>query len=427
MKNLSFILCLVFCFVACDSTSPLSDPDTPTPDPNPVVPEEPVYVARQDIPLTSEEKELALLGNSFAYDLYAQVQATKETPNVVVSPLSVSLAFSMLNNGAAGTTREEIQKVLGFESYDAAGINSYYKKMIEAAATIDPRVILETANSIWTNNGFPILPEFVTVNQEAYDAEIRNEDFSLPATLDMINNWASEKTHGKIPTILDQLDPSTVVILMNALYFLGDWKDPFDKGYTVEAPFTNANGQTAKVDMMKKMESETWYQENDQFATISLPYGNGAFYMQLLLPHENVSLENVAKDLEKTLNWETTDLVGVRANVSLELPKFEIDFSVSLNEVLEELGMKAPFYPTTADFSAMSEIPTFISFVKQKASITVNEKGSEAAAVTVIGMVESSVGDPVVARDFHVNRPFLFLIKELSTNAIFFMGEVTEL
>jgi len=425
MKNLSFILCLLFCFVACDSNSPLSDPDTP--DPIPVGPDEPIYNIRTDIPLTQNEKQLAVAGNSFAYDLYTQIQATKETPNVVVSPLSVSLAFSMLNNGAAGTTQEEIQKVLGFEGYDAADINSYYKKMIEAATTIDPMVVLETANSIWTNNGFPILPEFVTVNKEAYDAEIRNENFSLPATLDMINNWASEKTHGKIPTILEELDPSTVVILMNALYFLGDWREPFEEENTFEAPFTNANGQTAKVDMMKKMEGETWYQENDQFATISLPYGNGAFYMQLVLPHKNVSLEEVAKDLEKTLNWETSDLKGVVANVSLQLPKFEIDFSVDLNEILEELGMKAPFNSAVANFSAMSKIPTFISFVKQKASITVNEKGSEAAAVTVIGMVETSVGDPVVARDFHVNRPFLFLIKELSTNAIFFMGEITEL
>lgn len=412
MKNLILVLCLSACFAACDSDSPVPDP---------------VQKARVDIPLTEYEKQLVAAGNTFAYDLYTKVQAVKETPNVILSPLSVSLAFSMLNNGAAGTTREEIQKVLGFEGYDAADINSYYKKMMEAAATVDPAVTLETANSIWTNKGFPLLPGFVTVNREAFGAELRSEDFSLPSTLKMINDWASEKTHGKIPTILDELDPATVVLLMNALYFMGDWSDPFDEGNTADAPFTNANGQTAKVKMMKKMENETSYYENNQFATISLPYGNGAFYMQLILPHENVSLEAVAKDLQKNLNWETSDLEGVLANVSLELPRFDIDFKIDLNDVLKELGMNAAF-DSRADFSAMSEISTYISFVKQKASITVNEEGTEAAAVTVIGSYETAAPSPTpVARDFHVDRPFLFLIKEVSTNAIFFMGEITEL
>jgi serpin B len=413
MKNLIFILCLSVCFAACNSDSPVPDPVVTKP--------------RADIPLTQNEKQLTVAGNSFAYDLYTKVRAIKTTPNVVLSPLSVSLAFSMVNNGAAGTTREEIQKVLGFEGYGAADINSYYKKMMEAATTVDPQVTLETANSIWTNNGFPVLPEFVNVNREAFDAEVRNEDFSLPSTLKMINDWASEKTHGKIPTILEELDPETVVLLMNALYFLGDWSDAFDEGNTADAPFTNANGQNTKVKMMKKMVNETSYCENEQFATINLPYGNGAFYMQLILPHKNVPLEEVTKDLQKNLNWKTSDLEMVHANVSLELPRFEIDFEIGLNDVLKGLGMNAAFDPYTADFSAMSDIPTFISFVKQKASITVNEKGSEAAAVTVVGMLTTSVPPTPVARDFHVDRPYLFLIKEVSTDAIFFMGEITEL
>lgn len=424
MKNLSFILGLFFFLTACTSNAPL--PEIITPVPEPETPEEPVYNIRVDIPLTQNEKELALIGNSFAYDLYAKVQEAKETPNVVISPLSVSLAFSMLNNGAAGTTQEEIQKVLGFEGYTAADINSYYKKMLEAAATIDPMVRLETANSIWINDGFPVRTEFVTVNQEAFEAEIRNEDFNNPEVLKMINDWASEKTHGKIPTILEKLDPTTVVILMNALYFLGDWKDPFEKEETREAVFTNANGQTAKVDMMHKTEHGTYYQ-NDQFAMIQLPYGNGAFYLQLILPHEGVTLEAVSQDLKKKLNWDTSDLRGVSAKISLQLPKFEIDFDVDLGKILEELGMVAPFNPMTANFSKMSEIPTVISFVKQKASITVNEKGSEAAAVTIIGMDITSAGDPIVPCDFHANRPFLFQIIETSSRAIYFMGEVNEL
>jgi len=420
MKKWCFLLSALLMFCACDSeNSPVppikTDPESPEP-------REPKL--RQDIPLTATELQLAASSNTFAYSLYSKMRLVDENTNMIMSPLSVSLAFSMLNNGAAGISQEEIQKVLGFEGYQATEINSYFKKMIEAAAEIDPQVILESANSIWVNNNFPVLPQFISVNQEAFGAEIRNEDFHLPATLEQINNWASEKTHGKIPTILNELDPATQLILMNALYFLGDWRNPFEEDATKKESFTTAAGKKVKVDMMNA-HIETHYAANNKFSTIRLPYGNGAFYMQLILPQEGVSLADVTTGLENSFEKETTDLTGVHANVELKLPKFKINSEFKLNEILEELGMVSPFDPTLADFSRISNLPLFVSFAKQKATIDVNEKGSEAAAVTVIGM-DVTAAPSFENREFHANRPFIFLIREISTNAIFFMGEINK-
>lgn len=421
MKKINMLLCLCLCLAACDSETTIPKPEPPFV----IDPDEPIVNVRVDIPLTQTETQLVSSGNTFGYQLYEKVRDNSEGKNIVLSPLSVSLAFSMLNNGAAGISQQEIQNVLGFEDFEAKDINEYYRKMIEAAATIDPQVILESANSIWINEGFPVLPQFVAVNQDAFDAEIKNVNFGLPTTLEQINGWASEKTHGKIPTILDKIDPMTQMILMNALYFLGDWKYPFEKDNTHKESFTDISGENQEVDMMNQY-VETLYMENDLFSAIELPYGNGAFYMQLVLPHENVTLKEIVNTLEQSFSPVSSSLRSTYANVSLKLPKFKVDYEIQLNEILEKLGMNSPFDPLKADFSAISDVPLFISLVKQKASIDVNERGAEAAAVTVIGMDVTSAG-PGENRDFHIDRPFLFIIRELSSQAIFFIGEVNQL
>ncbi len=382
---------------------------------------------RVDIPLTDAERSIVNQGNRFAYHLCRTVHAGKEKPgdNLIISPLSASLAFSMLNNGAEGTTRTEIQNVLGFEAFSKEELNSYYKKMLDAAAELDPGVTIESANSIWIRDGFPVKAPFADVNKQYFSAEVRNVNFGDAKTLGLINDWAEEKTHGKITDFLDKLDADTKLLLMNALYFLGDWTKPFDKANTKDKPFTNRGGTKSTVPMMYHPGFQTSYGETDQFALATFPYGNEAFYMTVILPHEGVSLSSVVE----TLDNGTVDQCMRQSYrmVITEMPRFTIEFEMDMIGYLKSMGMNAPFDPTEADFSAISDNALVVDMVKQKAFIAVDEKGTEAAAVTGIGMVESAGIEPLPPKEFKINRPFLYMIREISSGAIYFMGEVNTL
>lgn len=419
MKKLFFILPFIFCFFSCDDNDFQKDEME-----EPVTPKE-----RVDIVLTKVEIDIVNSTNQFAFDLYRKIHLEEEMKsNLFISPLGVSLAFSMLNNGAAGDSagdsREEIQRVLGFDGYKAEEINSFYQKMLEAAMEIDPQVTLESANSIWIQDNFPVKENFVAVNKEYFDAEIKNVDFAKAATLKTINDWASEKTHGKITDFLKELSPDTRIFLMNALYFLGEWTEPFEKSNTRQDTFTNMNGNQVETPMMYAS-TYTRYHENDSYTMASLPYGNGAFYMLFILPNEGVALSDVVSKMDHASLAEAYDQ-GFSQEVNIKLPKFQSSYEIELNNILQDLGMETSF-TDMADFSNMSDIPLFISLVKQKAFVDVNEKGTEAAAVTGIGMDVTSAGPSPQPKNFFLDRPFLYLIKEVSTGTIFFMGEVTQL
>lgn len=410
MKKFILLFVWVLCFSACENDNEKNDPTRSK------------KKERVDVLLTKAEEEVLYSNNDFAYNLYGKIHdLEKSGTNIFISPLGVSLAFSMLNNGAAGETQQQIQQVLGFEDLDAEAINSFYQKMLAAAIEIDPQVTLESANSIWLKNGFPILQPFIDVNKHYFDAEIKNVDFTSSETLKMINQWASDKTHGKVENFLTELSPATVVFLMNALYFWGEWADEFEKSETREALFTNANGTVSSLPMMNKTFYIN-YQEYPDYATAELPYGNGAFYMTIVLPNQGVSLNQVAGQIQASDKADT-----YRQLVRFKVPRFKAEYEVRLIEILKQMGMTAAFDAEEADFSNMSTIPTFISMVKQKAFVNVNEKGTEAAAATGIGMDLAAGPDPSQPVDFFVDRPFVFTIREVSTGTIYFMGEINNL
>ncbi|MDL2208118.1 serpin family protein [Parabacteroides sp. OttesenSCG-928-O15] len=425
MKKIS-LLVFVFCmFIACGDVAVKEDVEIDKTEEETKETKE--TKERVDIELTKAEREMVNYNNEFAFEFFKKVhEVEKGEGNTFVSPLSLTLAFSMLNNGAAGETQKEIEETLGFAAYTTEEINDFYQKLMEASAEIDPLVTVETANSIWAHTGFPILQPFIDVNKKYYKAEIRNEDFALPATVDKINQWVSDKTHEKITDIIKELDPDARVALINALYFLGQWDLPFDKNNTQKEAFTNYDGTKTEVDMMNKVLEKAMYDNYGDYEALSLPYGNGAFYMQVVLPKKGKTISDILASVDKRDFVHPNGPVSVR-EVFLKLPKFKSEYEIDLNEIMYDLGIKKAF--GDADFSLLSNSQLAIGLVKQKAIIEVDEAGSEAAAATTIVMVQTSeFGDetPTGPVKFHVDRPFLYMIREFSTGTIFFMGEVNE-
>jgi serpin B len=272
-----------------------------------------------------------------------------------------------------------------------------------------------------------VLDAFVKVNEEKYDAEARNEDFADPATLALINAWCADKTHGKIKSILDELNPAATMYLLNALYFKGAWSIPFDKKLTKEAAtFFNEDGSTTPVAMMHA-DLTANYVKGPGFELAELPYGNEAFSMVLLLPDEGSSAQSVTESLDAAV-WNDCLSKASQRDVKLALPRMNLEYEINLNGVLAAMGMPSMFDPYKADFSRVNpDAELFISLVKQKTTLEVNEEGSEAAAVTVIMVETMDPGITVPPISLTFDRPFLFFIKEKSTGVILFAGFVKKL
>jgi serpin B len=379
------------------------------------------------LPLTEEvEKQIVQENNTFAFDLLRTVvKGEEEGTNIFLSPLSATLALGMLNNGAAGQTQEEIQKSLGYGDITRAELNSYFQKTIAQMKESDSKVVFETANSIWIRQNVPVLAPFTNVNKTFYDADVRNEDFNDPATVGLINGWCAEKTHNTIKEIVKDIPSDMCLFLINALYFKSVWTVPFDKQETKDEAFTNLDGTTSLVPTMYK-ESTFHYAHNESFEILELPYGNQSFAMVILLPKEGTPLSSVIEKLD-VATWTNIRryLIGGET-VKVKLPRFKVEYERTLNPDLADLGMKAMFTPA-ADFSLINTTASlFVSSVRQKTFVEVNEEGTEASAVTVI---ETDAANDLLSEKptFYVNRPFLYLIQEKQTGAIFFTGIINNL
>ena len=380
---------------------------------------EPLENPRHDINLTEEERQLVKNNNNFAFRLF---QEARSEESILLSPLSITYALGMMNNGAAGQTQQEISDVLGFGEVGADGINQFCRKMLSEAPTLDKETAAEIANTIYVNRhwGYELKEPFVQKANEYYDAQPESRDFYDGVTPDVINQWGSDHTEGMIPEVLtpEDFDKDAVSYLLNALYFKGAWMSPFDPDNTTEESF----GGGDVVPMMhipcnhNLGGTEFEYTENDLYQAIKLPYGNGAYMMTVFLPQQDKTIGDVLDQMDG-LNWQ---FYGSRALVDLKLPRFETYTSLNLKPVMSALGMTTAFNSFLADFPDFCNIPTFIGLMKQVAKIKVNEQGTEAAAVTVIGIEPTGMPD---FADFHANRPFLYIISERSTGAIFFIGQ----
>jgi serpin B len=376
-----------------------------------------------NIELSTAEMRLSEEGQTFGMGLLAAVLAEEKEENTVISPLSLNVALAMVWNGAEGETRAAIQKAMGMSDCPQEEVNAYFKKLQEALLKTDPTTRLSLANSIWAKKGFPFRESFYDINRQWYDAQVSELDFSDPKSVDIINQWCSDNTNGLIKEMIEKIPADAVMYLMNALYFKGEWSEGFGfpKKDTKDADFQTGNGQTVKVKMMSQKSNQPYYAD-EYLALTSLPYGNGAFRMVFILPHHNVSFDDMIEQLQTPGYAAGCLRIGTTREVNLFVPRFKIEYEVNLNEPLKDLGMGIAF-GGFADFSGISDNSLSISNVKQKTYINVDEEGTEAAAVTSVEMLESSVGPPQPVT-LRLDRPFLFLIREQSSGAVLFMGKI---
>ena len=384
-----------------------------------------------NIQLSDAELGIASDGINFAMDLFSAVHAQNEKSdekkeNIVLSPLSLNMALAMVWNGAEGETKQAIQKAMGMANYPKTEVNNYFKKLRESLVKTDLTTKLALANSIWYRNTFPVKEDFILTNKNWYNAEVKGLDFSAPDAPDQINQWSSDNTNGLIDEIIDAIPRDAVMYLLNALYFKGEWSKTFgfNTSGTNTEQFQKENGSTMPVKMMNQR-NELDYYRDEYLSMVTLPYGNNAFSMLFILPNENSSFDNLFTQLKQAGYWESCLQSRRIYYIDLFVPKFKIEYEIRLNETLKQLGMEIAFDSFFADFSNISEIRTFISNVKQKSFIEVNEKGSEAAAVTVVEMTVMSAGPSEPNRAaFRADRPFLFAIQENSTGTVLFMGKI---
>ncbi|MDD4452381.1 MAG: serpin family protein [Proteiniphilum sp.] len=381
--------------------------------PNPIV-----------IELRSAEKEMVQSDQQFAFDFFAHVfeeEALDDDKDFMVSPLSLGMALSMTRNGAAGETEKAMQQTLQMGNYTGEEINSYYKKLKEALLKTDPTTKLSIANAIFTNKRVVVHADFLKSNQSYYDATVQSVDFSDSATAGLINNWASDQTNGLIKKVIDRTDAFDLMYLLNALYFKGIWATQFDAKNTIGKPFIRENGTTIQVEMMRQ-KNRFLYAEDQFLQMVQLPYGNKAFSMMVLLPKKG-ALKDIVFGARESNYWHGLKSSLREAEVDLSLPKFKTEYSKKLNDVLTKMGMGIAF-TDGANFTGITDVPAKISFVKQDTYISTDESGTEAAAVTTVGMELTSMPTPPKKVIFNAERPFIYIIQENSTGAILFMGAV---
>lgn len=375
-----------------------------------------------EIKLSLKAQQLIVNSNGFGVELFTRT-AQAENENVMLSPLSASVALTMLLNGSDGETFNQIRDMLGYPpDFTIAEINEAYNSLVTQLLAADSKVQLNIANAIFYRQDFVVKNPFLETMNNSFDAEIQSLDFSLPAALNTINKWASDNTNGKIPEVLDEISMDMVMFLMNALYFKGDWTNKFDKSKTTNKPFQLDDGSAIEVSTMIHDELGAISYSNENFTALELPYGRRNFSMIIMLPENG--LDNFYEDftpevwtgmtsaLDNTTEWR---------NFMVSLPKFSFEYDTLLNDQLQAMGMLDAFDDILADLSGISDANICVDFVKQNTFVDVNEEGTEAAAVTTIGIRELSMGPMFV-----VDKPFAFAIRERTTNTLLFIGSVVD-
>ncbi len=367
------------------------------------------------IDLSIKERALVKGNNDFAFRLFRSV---RNDNNLVVSPLSITYALGMLNNGAAGVTRQEICQTLGFGDTGADGINDFCKKMRTELPALDEQTKVMISNAIFLNEPRYLLPDFEQKAHDYYDATTETRNFGDGETMKVINQWGSDHTMGMIPTILDEqsFNPLATSYLLNAVYFKGLWTLKFNKNETQDELFDG----TITVPMMHLLNDLPYY-ENATFQAVSLPYGTGAYQMTVILPREGKSISDILPQTNSEM-WQ--ELYTHLESVDVKLPRLDITTQLNLVETMSALGMPSAFDEETANIPNFCSTPQYISNMGQVAKIKLDEDGTEAAAITWIEIATGSDNEPVTY-EFHANRPFLYVISEQSTGVILFIGQFT--
>ncbi len=413
MKSSCLKWCLLFSalvFWQCSKEEIVTDPEPG-----------PGMIETLDCMQAPELCQLSLANNTFGIHIFRALHERDPRKNIFISPFSISTALAMTLNGAAGQTRDDMQQTMQLGDMEMATVNTAYQGLLTALPALDPEVDVLPANSIWYRNGYPVEEAFLDVNREYFFSEVNALDFTEPAAKDLINGWVDAKTNGLINKIIDEVPGNIVMYLINAIYFKGAWAKAFNPDDTYDTSFYLATGGETQVKMMSFGGVRLPYFATPEFHSVELDYGDEVFSMNIFLPKENVTMDAAVAALE-TFDWATFNDSYRSDSILFSMPRFKMEYEKTINEELIALGMGKAFMPGSADFSRISAGGgLYIDEVKHKAIIEVNEEGTEAAAVTSIGVVVTSV--PTVP-NVMVNRPFLFVIREKATNGILFIGKV---
>ena len=416
-NNIALTATVLLALSACSSTKKISDNKS-----NDIV----SMTTEEEIDpefmvLSDAQYDLVKRNNNFALNLFSEMKGVGSN---VVSPMSVTYLMAMLANGAEASTREEIMDAIGAKDFDIDEMNAFYAYLIRRAKTADKQTTLNIANYIALNKEFKLKKKFASTIADSYQGAVESLDFTNSESTKRINGWCSEHTNNMIPTIIDQVEPSAVAYILNAIYFNGTWTDKFDKNNTKKEQFNGYTRDIMYVDMMHR-NAKYYYTSNDVYSAVTLPYGSGAYSMTVILPNEGKFIT----DLTKALNADT--IASLRRYmeeclVDLKLPRFTTEMKLPLKGIVAKLGAPSMFDATRADFSSFANGNVYVSEMLQKAKIEVSEEGTKAAAVTM-GMVKLTSMRPQEPRrvDFHCDRPFVYMIQDNYTGAILFMGQFT--
>jgi serpin B len=374
--------------------------------------------------LTPAEHGIIDAANGFSFSLWSELIKAQHDSNVFVSPLSASFSLGMAMNGAANKTLDEMRATLAFGTTPLADVDAGYQSLIALLTSLDPSTTMQIANSIWYRNTFSFKQSFLETGANYFDATINPLNFDdVSGSVSKINGWVSDKTHGKISSIVKTIEPDNVMFLINAIYFKGSWRSQFDPAKTHTAPF-HAIGGDQPAKLMHKDDERLSYVETNTYQAVDLPYGDSAFTMTVILPKTSTTVDAVAASLTSD-SWRQLGTTLHTTLVTLDLPKLTLSWTRDLIPDLEALGMHAPFSAHESDFSNMSEGQALvISSVLQKTFVDINEVGTEAAAATSTGVSVVSVPVTQIVR---VDRPFIFAIRERLSGTVLFIGKIVRL
>ena len=385
----------------------------------------PEDLPKDPVPIDLNATQTALVesGNTFAFDIFRLIlENSDESQNIIISPLSISCALSMTVNGADGATRDAILNALRVNGITPEEINAPYKDLTEVLLSVDKRVIMSIANSVWTENDFAVKKSFTDILSNYYNAEAKSFDINDVTAPEKINEWISDKTNGLIKEMVDKLNDNTVMLLINAIYFKGKWKLQFDPDDTSEKPFFKPSGNQSDVQMMKQTEDFSVY-DGDGFMLAEFPYGQGNFVMDIILPDTKSGTGGIIPSLTGGAFAGWVNQLGER-EVNVSIPRFKYGYKKKLKEILTDMGMGIAF-TDAADFTNIAETPPLlINDVTHQAFIETNEEGTEAAAATIVDIGVTSMPPPPL--EFNADHSFLYIIREIETNSVIFMGRVAD-
>ena len=379
----------------------------------------------QSAPKTEDLMALAGGINQMGFNLQKQLAGAGAGKNLFISPASVSLALAMTWEGSAGPTRDAMTAALELNGIPAPQVGSAFQELMKRLTSQDERIQIRVANSLWARLGIEFRQDYLTRVRSAYSAMVTALNFADKASPGRINQWVGEQTEGRIPKIVDSIPSDAILYLINAIWFKGEWTDPFKPELTKPQPF-HTSAQSAKDHPLMSRTGEWDYWEGEGMQIAGLPYGKGAMRMIVILPAEGSDLAALMGQMDWPALKGWLARMG-RRDGELALPKFKMEYETSLRAPLAAMGMGLAF-SDAADFSGMVAPPTraAISEVKHKTFVDVNEQGTEAAAVTSVQIRATRARAPQPPFRMIVDRPFFCAIQDRRTGVLLFMGAIYE-